>query len=208
MDFKKQTLENFVNVLKSSEPVPGGGSAAALSGALGAALLSMVGEITMGKKKPEDKTPIENALAVVLPLVDKFLDLIEEDAEAFDAVMVAFRMPKETDEEQAERSRAIEAATIVAADVPLVTARTALEAARAAKDLAEFGSKSAISDVACGVLMLESAFKGAIYNVKINVPGISDEEVVKRLENEVDELSAGMAAAAEAARLKAEERLG
>jgi formiminotetrahydrofolate cyclodeaminase len=208
LDFKKQTLENFVNVLKSSEPVPGGGSAAALSGALGAALLSMVGEITMGKKKPEDKTPIENALAVVLPLVDKFLDLIEEDAEAFDAVMVAFRMPKETDEEQAERSRAIEAATIVAADVPLVTARTALEAARAAKDLAEFGSKSAISDVACGVLMLESAFKGAIYNVKINVPGISDEEVVKRLENEVDELSAGMAAAAEAARLKAEERLG
>jgi formiminotetrahydrofolate cyclodeaminase len=208
LDFRNQTLENFVNVLKSSEPVPGGGSAAALSGALGAALLSMVGEITMGKKKPEDKTPIENALAVVIPLVDKFLDLIKEDAEAFDAVMAAFRMPKETDDERAERSRAIEAATIVAADVPLVTARTALEAVRAANDLAEFGSKSAISDVACGVLLLESAFKGAIYNVKINVPGISDEEVVKRLEDEVDDLSAEMTAAAEAARSKAEERFG
>jgi formiminotetrahydrofolate cyclodeaminase len=208
LDFRNQTLENFVNVLKSSEPVPGGGSAAALSGALGAALLSMVGEITMGKKKPEDKTPIDNALAVTVPLVDRFLDLIKEDAEAFDAVMTAFRMPKETDEEQAERSRAIEAATIVAADVPLVTARTALEAVRVAKDLAEFGSKSAVSDVACGVLMLESAFKGAIYNVKINVPGISDEEVVKRLEDEADELTAEMTSAAGAAVLKAEERLG
>jgi formiminotetrahydrofolate cyclodeaminase len=208
LDFRNQTLENFVNVLKSSEPVPGGGSAAALSGALGAALLSMVGEITMGKKKPEDKTPIDNALAVTVPLVDRFLDLIKEDAEAFDAVMTAFRMPKETDEEQAERSRAIEAATIVAADVPLVTARTALEAVRVAKDLAEFGSKSAVSDVACGVLMLESAFKGAIYNVKINVPGISDEEVVKRLEDEADELTAEMTSAAGVAVLKAEERLG
>lgn len=208
MDFRNQTLENFVNVLKSSEPVPGGGSAAALSGALGAALLSMVGEITMGKKKPEDKTPIENALAVTVPLVDRFLDLIKEDAEAFDAVMTAFRMPKETDEEQAERSRAIEAATIVAADVPLVTARTAVEALRVAKDLAEFGSKNAVSDVACGVLMLESAFKGAIYNVKINVPGISDEEVVKRLEDGADELAAEMTSAAEAAVLKTEERLG
>lgn len=208
MDFRNQTLENFVNVLKSSEPVPGGGSAAALSGALGAALLSMVGEITMGKKKPEDKTPIENALAVTVPLVDRFLDLIKEDAEAFDAVMTAFRMPKETDGERAERSRAIEAATIVAADIPLVTARTALEAVRVAKDLAEFGSKSAISDVACGVLMLESAFKSAIYNVKINVPGISDEEVVKRLEGEAGELTAEMTSAAETAALKAEERLG
>jgi formiminotetrahydrofolate cyclodeaminase len=208
LDFRNQTLANFVNVLKSSEPVPGGGSAAALSGALGAALLSMVGEITMGKKKPEDKTPIENALAVTVPLVDKFLDLIKEDAEAFDAVMTAFRMPKETDDEQAERSRAIETATIVAADVPLVTARTALEAVRVAKDLAEFGSKSAVSDVACGVLMLESAFKGALYNVKINIPGISDEEVVKRLEGEADGLTAEMASAAEAAVLKAEERLG
>ena len=208
MDYRKQTLEDFAAVLKSSEPVPGGGSAAALSGALGAALLSMVGEITMGKKKPEDKTPIEEALAVTSPLVGRFLDLIAEDAEAFGAVMAAFKMPKETDDEKAERARAVEAATIVAADVPLVTARTALEAARAAAGLAEFGSKSAISDVACGVLMLESAFNGALYNVKINIPGISDEEVVKRLEREVNELSAEMAATAAAARVRAEGRLG
>ncbi|UCE26474.1 MAG: cyclodeaminase/cyclohydrolase family protein [Candidatus Coatesbacteria bacterium] len=207
MDFRKQTLEEFVSVLKSSDPVPGGGSAAAFSGALGAALLSMVGEITMGKKKPEDKSPIEEALAVTKPLVDKFIDLITEDAEAFDAVMAAFKMPKETEGEKVERSRAIEAATIVAADVPLLTARTALEAVRAAKSLAEFGSKSAISDVACGVLMLESAFTGALYNVKINIPGISDEEVVERLEREVAELSDEMAAGAEATRKKAEERL-
>jgi len=208
LDFRKQTIEEFINALKSSAPVPGGGSAAALAGALGAALLTMVGEITMGKKKPEDKTPIEEALTVTRPSVDKFLDLIAEDAEAFEAVMAAFKMPKEAEEEAEKRANAVEAATIVAADVPLITAKTAVEAAKAAKGLAEFGAKSAVSDVACGVLMLESAFKGAIYNVLINIPGISDEAVVRRLKAAADALSAEMSAAAAVARVKAEERLG
>lgn len=206
MDFKDQTLTEFIKALRSSAPVPGGGSVAALSGALGAALLTMVGEITMGKKFPEDKTPIEEALAVTAPLVDRFLDLISEDAAAFQGVMAAFKMPKDTDAEKEARSKAIEAATVVAAEVPLVTARTALEAVRAAGPLAEFGAKSAVSDVACGVLMLEAAFRGAVYNVRINVPGISDEKITGRFLADVKELSREMASVTTEARTRAEER--
>jgi formiminotetrahydrofolate cyclodeaminase len=208
MAFKDMKLDDFLDTLASAEPVPGGGSAAAMAGATGAALLCMVGEITMSKKKPEDKTPIEESLSVVKPLVNRFKDLADEDSEAFDKVMDAFRMPKESDEEKAARSEAIQTATIGAADVPLETAKVALDAAAAAGNLAEMGSKSAISDVACGLLFLDTAFRGALYNVDINVSGMSDPDVAARYKNESTELKSKFGELKEKALLKAEERIG
>ena len=208
MAFKDMKLDDFLDTLASAEPVPGGGSAAAMAGATGAALLCMVGEITMGKKKPEDKTPIEVSLSTVKPLVNRFKALADEDSEAFDKVMDAFRMPKESDEDKAVRSEAIQKATIGAADVPLETARTALDAAGAAGNLAELGSKSAISDVACGLLFLDTAFRGALYNVEINVSGMSDPDVAARYAAESTELKSKFGEIKEKALLKAEGRIG
>ncbi|MCP4228591.1 MAG: cyclodeaminase/cyclohydrolase family protein [bacterium] len=208
MAFKDMKLDDFLDTLASSEPVPGGGSAAAMAGATGAALLCMVGEITMGKKKPEDKTPIEESLSAVKPLVNRFKELADEDSEAFDKVMDAFRMPKENDEEKAARSKAIQEATIGAADVPLVTARAALDAAGAADNLAELGSRNAISDVACGLLFLDTAFRGALYNVEINVSGMNDPEVVAKYKGEVAELKSKFGEIKEGALAKAEARIG
>jgi len=208
MAFKDMKLDDFLNTLATSEPVPGGGTAAALAGATGAALLCMVGEITMGKKKPEDKTPIEQSLGNLKPLVDRFKELADEDSEAFGEVMKAFKLPKESDEEKAARSQAIQDATVIAADVPLETARVALSAAKNAMNLAESGSKSAISDVACGILFLDTAFKGALYNVKINVSGMNDDNLVSKYNNEVAVLENGFANLRDKALAAAEARLG
>ena len=208
MAFKDMKLDDFLNTLATSKPVPGGGTAAALGGATGAALLCMVGEITMGKKKPEDKTPIEKSLNKLKPLVERFKDLADEDSAAFGKVMDAFKMPKESEDEKAARSKAIQDATVIAADVPLETARVALSAAEAAYNLAEVGSKSAISDVACGVLFLDTAFRGALYNVKINVSGMRDENLASKYNNEVAALEAKFAGLRQKALDKAEARLG
>ncbi len=208
MAFKDMKLDDFLNTLATSEPVPGGGTAAALAGATGTALLCMVGEITMGKKKPEDKTPIEQSLSNLKPLVNRFKELADEDSDAFSKVMDAFKLPKESDEEKAARSKAIQDATVIAADVPLDTARVALTAAENAMNLAEFGSKSAISDVACGVLFLDTAFKGALYNVEINVSGMNDENLIAKYNNEVAVLKEKFGNLRDKSLAAAETRLG
>jgi formiminotetrahydrofolate cyclodeaminase len=206
MPYDKETIGEFLNTLASSEPVPGGGSVAALAGALGVSLFIMVGEITMGKKKPEDKTPIEEALAKLRPIQGRFTQLIDEDAAAFDKVMAAFKMPREEEAEKEARKAAIEEATIGAAEVPLETARKALEAYAAGAALAEFGSKSAISDVACGALCLEAAARAAGYNIQINLGGIEDEGARGRFEEGLAEITSRLVELA-AVKEKAETRL-
>jgi formiminotetrahydrofolate cyclodeaminase len=166
----------------------------------------MVGEITMSKKKPEDKTPIERALAVLRPMRAKFVALIDDDAAAFERVMAAFRLAKESEEEKALRKAAVEKATIGAADVPLETARTALAALAAADELAETGAKSAISDIACGALCLETAARAAAYNILINVGGIEEEVERARLEQAMAEINNELTRLAKV-REKAENRI-
>jgi formiminotetrahydrofolate cyclodeaminase len=207
MGYGAQKIEEFLGTLASSAPVPGGGSVAALSGALGVSLLIMVAEITMGKKKPEDKTPIQEALKALRPIAGRLVELIDEDAAAFEKVMAAFKMPKEEESQQEARKRAIEEATIGAAEVPAETAGAALGALAAGRALAEFGAKSAVSDVACGVLCLEAAARAAAYNVRINLGGIEAAEARERFEKALGDIEARLAELAEV-RAKAEERIG
>jgi formiminotetrahydrofolate cyclodeaminase len=202
-----QKIEEFLGTLASSAPVPGGGSVAALSGALGVSLLIMVAEITMGKKKPEDKTPIEGALKSLRPVAGRFVELIDEDAASFEKVMAAFKMPKEEESQQEARKRAIEEATIGAAEVPAETAAAALGALEAGRALAEYGSKSAVSDVACGALCLEAAARAAAYNIKINLGGMETPDARERFEEALADIEARLGGLADV-RAKAEERLG
>ncbi len=206
MIYGNQKIDEFLAVLASSAPVPGGGSVAALAGALGASLLTMVGEITMGKKKPEDKTPVEAALKALEPMRRRFVELIDEDAAAFEKVMEAFKIPKEDDAQQQARKEAIEAATIGAAVVPRETARTALAALEAGAALAELGSKSAVSDVACGSLCLEASARAASYNIKINLAGIENAGERKPFEDALAEIDKKLTELA-GVRRKAEERM-
>ncbi len=206
MNYGGQKIEEFLNVLASSAPVPGGGSTAALAGALGASLLAMVGEITMGKKKPEDKTPIEEALKALEPIRRRFVELIDEDAASFEKVMAGFKMPKEDEGQQQARKAAIEEATIGAAAVPLETARTALAALEAGVALAEFGSRNAVSDVACGALCLEASARAASYNIRINLGGIENEDERVRFQSGLAEIENRLAELARV-REKADERV-
>ena len=207
MGYGEQKIEEFLGTLASSAPVPGGGSVAALSGALGVSLFIMVAEITMGKKKPEDKTPIEEALKTLAPIAGRFVELIDEDAASFEKVMAGFKMPKEDEGQQEARKRAIEEATIGAAEVPAETARAALAALAAGKALAEYGARSAVSDVACGALCLEAAARAAAYNIRINLGGIEDADARGRFEKALAEIEGRLGELAEV-RGKAEERIG
>jgi formiminotetrahydrofolate cyclodeaminase len=207
MVYGSQKIDELLSVLASSAPVPGGGSVAALAGALGASLLTMVGEITMGKKKPEDKTPVEEALKALEPTRRRFVELIDEDAAAFEKVMEAFKMPKEDEGQRETRKEAIEKATIGAAAVPRETARTAVAALEAGAALAEHGSRSAVSDVACGALCLEASARAAGYNIRINLAGIEDASERKPFEDALAEIENRLAELA-SIRRKAEERMG
>lgn len=204
--YREAQLEGFIAELASAAPVPGGGSVAALLGALGAALFAMVAEITMTKKKPEDKTPIAEALAKLIPIRNRFLELMDEDAQAFSAVMDAFKMPKETEAQQAARKEAVARATFRAAEVPQETANLALTALAAGRPLAELGAASAISDVACGALCLEAAARAAAYNIAINLSGINDERERVKLSSALRDIT-GALAELEVVRTTAEERL-
>ncbi len=196
MTYGDQKVKDFVEILASSAPVPGGGSVAALAGALGVSLLTMVAEITMGKKRPEDKTAIEEALKTLTPMRARFVELMDEDAAAFKKVMAAFKLPKGDESQIRARADAVEQGTIGAAAVPLETARTALAALAAGDVLAEQGSKSAVSDVACGALCLEAAARAAGYNILINLAGIENagertrfEGALKEIEKRLGELA-------------------
>ena len=168
--------------------------------------MAMVGEITMGKKKPEDKTVVEGVLRLLGPMRERFVALIDEDAAAFEKVMAAFKMPKGEEGQREARKAAVEEATIGAASVPLETARAALAALEAGEALAELGAKSAVSDVACGALCLEAAARAAAYNIQINVAGMEDAEARARFGNALAEIDARLRELARV-RDKAENRI-
>lgn len=172
---KDKPIEQFLAELASSDPTPGGGSAAAIMGAMGAALISMVCNLTIGKKPYEAfddelKTVLEQAEA----LRERLTDMIQADVEAFDRVMGVYRMPKKTDEEKAARSDAIQAALKAATDVPLDCARASAEVIRLSRTVAEKGNLNVVSDAGVAVLAGYAALKSAALNVYINVGSIKD----------------------------------
>ncbi len=180
MGLINQTLKEFAGNLASGAPTPGGGSASAYAGALGVSLYIMVLEVARGKV--EDSAPIGQAgHGVCYRCSERLLKLVDLDTEAFDAVMKAFKLPKETEEEKAVRRAAIQAAMVHAAEVPLETMETALQALEMGEAAVEHGAQTAASDVGVGTLLLIAAITGAGYNVAINLPSIKDEAVKTRL---------------------------
>jgi formiminotetrahydrofolate cyclodeaminase len=185
----RKTLIGFLDELASSSPAPGGGSVAALSGALGAALTSMVCHLTIGKKKYAD---VEGDLKKVLEqseqLREQFSDLIDRDTHAFNKVMEAFALPKETDPQKALRAAAIREATKEATLVPLEVMKHCIDALALTQAVASKGNVNSVSDAGVSALMLHAALESAALNVRINLNGLSDPEFVGWKEDDVQSL--------------------
>ena len=170
------TASRFVDEVSTESPAPGGGSVAALMGSLGAALATMVANLTVGKKGYEGAWADLAAMAERgQALKDRLARAVDEDTDAFNRVMEAMRLPKGTPEQQAERSRAVDAANKAAADVPLQTARLCLEAITLAATAAELGNRNSASDAGVAALASRAGVEGAALNVRINLAGITDE---------------------------------
>ena len=170
------TVDGFLDVLGSHAPTPGGGAAGAIAAATGAALIAMVGRLTVGKPSFED---VDERMRALVERADaaraEFLDLADRDAHAFDGVMDAFKMPKETDTDRAARSAAIQAGYEQAASVPLEIARAAVDLMTLAEDATAMGNPQAASDGLSGAAELYCATLCAIANVEINAASLKDE---------------------------------
>lgn len=177
---------DFIDDLASPSPAPGGGSAAAYSGALGAALVSMVAGLTVGKKKYADvEAEMQEILSLAKHLRSELMQLVEDDASAFEAVMGALKLPKENPEQQAARAAAIEMATFNAAHVPMHVAQNAVKVMALATRCAEIGNLNAISDAAAGAAMAKAALTAAGYNVRININSLADKSNGSQLLDEL-----------------------
>jgi len=188
-------VTNFLDELASNAPAPGGGSVAALSGALGAALISMVCNLTLGKKGYDEvQDDMKDLLAKSEALRQEMTGLLEADVAAYTAYSQAAKMPRETDEQKAERTRAVQAALVNATDVPMRIAEAAVKVMDLCMPTAEKGNKFAVSDAGVAVLMAEAALRSAALNVLINLGSIKDEAFVAQKRAHLDELLAGKGA--------------
>ncbi len=182
-------INSFLSELASSSPAPGGGSVAALAGSLGAALSSMVCNLTIGKEKYSD---VQDEIKVTLKKSEKIrkdlTQLIDDDTEAFNDVMKAFKMPKETENQKEKRSQAIQEGYKTAAKVPLETARTCEKILDIARIVADKGNQNSITDSAVSALMAQAGVESAILNVKINLGSIKDEKFVNQISSEINQL--------------------
>ncbi len=188
----EKPVTTFLDELSSSAPAPGGGSVAALSGALGAALVSMVCNLTMGKKKYADvQEDIEALLEKSEALRKELTDLLEEDVKAYTAYSKAAKMPRQTEEQKAERATAMQEALKGATDVPLRIAEAAVKVMDLCMPAAEKGNVWAVSDAGVAVLMAEAALRGAALNVLINLGSLKDAEFVTERRAKLDSLLEG-----------------
>jgi formiminotetrahydrofolate cyclodeaminase len=169
-----ETIQTFLDGLASSAPTPGGGGAAAISGAMGAALLSMVCNLTIGKKYVEVEEELKQILGQSEALRTELTGMIADDVEAFDAVMGAYGLPKVTDEEKAARAEKIQAALKVATDVPLACCRACRKVIDLAEIVADKGNLNVISDAGVAVLSAHAGLRSAALNVYVNAKGLDD----------------------------------
>jgi glutamate formiminotransferase / formiminotetrahydrofolate cyclodeaminase len=185
------SVREFCNETLSDSPAPGGGSVAALMGALGASLGGMVANLSAGKRGWEDKLRYFSDWAVkAQQLKDELLALVDEDTAAFNEVMAAFGLPKTTTEEKASRSTAIESATKRAAEVPLRVMETVLKSYQLLLEVAQNGNPNSISDVGVGALATRAGIEGAALNVRINVGSLKDEKSKTTLLEQLRKISA------------------
>ena len=182
-------IKDFLDKTASSDPVPGGGSVAALSAAVAGALTEMVAGLTIGKKKyVEVEEEMKEVQKAALEFRNKFVDDIDRDSDAFNEVMAAFKLPKETDEEKAKRKEAIQEGTKKASLVPLDVAKDAFKIMGIIEKVVVKGNQNAVTDGAVAAMMARTAVLSALYNVKINLGSIKDEAFVEKLTKEVQEL--------------------
>ena len=182
-------VSNFLDELASNLPTPGGGSVAALAGVLGAALISMVCNITIGKKKYKDvEGDIKKIISSSEKLRYELSQLIEEDIKVFNNFMATYKMPKETEDEKKIRAEIIQESLIGAAKVPLRVAYKCLDILSLSKEVAEKGNINVVSDAGVAALMAEAALESAILNVKINLRMIKDEKIRTELFSSIKEI--------------------
>jgi methenyltetrahydrofolate cyclohydrolase len=183
------SLAQLLDAFASNQPVPGGGAAAALAGAVGASLLIMVAGLPKTRHgTDEERSALTAAAARLHPLRDELASLIERDSEAYTSVINAYRLPRSTDAEQATRRNAIDEAMRAATEAPLATIRACERAMREAEVIATSGAASASSDVAVGIELLKTAARGAGMNVDTNLAAVNDSEYVKRANQEQRDL--------------------
>ncbi len=185
----RMTVNRFVEVLASEAPAPGGGSVAALCGAMSGALAAMVASLTHGKKGYEAHWAEMEQLGIrAQRLKDDFLRDVDRDTAAFNKVMEAFRLPKKSDEEKAARQAAVEEATRGATLVPLEVLRRCREALQLAAEAVEKGNKNSISDAGVGALCGRTAAEGAFFNVCINLGGLQDQDFIAQTRQEAEQI--------------------
>ena len=201
ISYADYALIDLLDAFASNEPLPGGGSAAALAGALGVSLLLMVAGLPKTRSAtPEEATDLAAASARLRPLRDKLLELIDRDAEAYRSLIDAQRLPKGSEDERGARAAAMQQAMRAATDVPLETMRECQQALAGAVIVARNGYRAAASDVGVAVELLVSAVRGSGMNVDVNLAGIGDRHYCDTIKTEREQLAADSATDADRAR--------
>jgi methenyltetrahydrofolate cyclohydrolase len=194
--WRTATLEQFADGMAAATPTPGGGSAAALAGSLAAALVEMVCGLTIGKEAYRDhEADLKVMRDRALTLRRELMAMVDRDAEAYDGVMAAIRMPKTNDAEKAARKEAMGRATMAATDIPLATAECCAALMGLARDLVSRGNRNALSDIGTAAVLAEAGLRGGLMNVRTNLGGFPDavkaaaiRERARDLETEGDRL--------------------
>ncbi len=183
--YSKLTLAELLDAFASNAPVPGGGSASALAGAVGASLLIMVAGLPKTRHgTEEERAALAAAAARVKPLRDELAALVDRDSDAYSSVLSAYRLPKSNDAEKAARRAAIDAAMRAATEAPLATLRACAQVMREASTVAGSGALAAASDVTVAMHLLKAAARGAALNVETNLADLKDADYVSRVSRE------------------------
>ena len=183
MKLVDMTVRDYLDLLKSDAPAPGGGSVSALSAAQGVGLVTMVADLTIGREKyAEYEQVCKEAKEEALKLYEALVAAIDEDTEAFNKVSAAYKMPKDTDEQKAARSAAIRKANVGATQVPYETIKLCLAGLKVTETMVGKSNPNAASDLGVAALNLMAGIRGAWLNVKINLPGIKDEAAKAQFE--------------------------
>jgi formiminotetrahydrofolate cyclodeaminase len=186
MKTKDTTVGEFLRRLSGGSATPGGGSVAALSGALSAALCAMVGRLTIGRAKYQEVwAEMEQMQSAADRLALKLLDLVDKDIAAYDGVITALKMPKQTEEHRSSRQEAVQEATKQAALVPMETVRLLAELTGLVEKAFFKGNPNCLTDAGVAAVLIRAAAQSAAYNVQVNLSGIDDEGFVRKIESEL-----------------------
>jgi len=189
LDFMKQSCEDFISLLASKEPIPGGGGAAAYIGAIGMALGNMVGSLTLGKKKYAD---VQDDIIILKTKADALqqdlLVLVRKDSEVFEPLSKAYSLPRNTEEQKMEKTRVMEGALKKASEVPLEIMQKCCEAIDLHQAFVSKGTTIAISDVGCGVVSCKAALMAASLNIFINTKAMKDRTYAEKINSQADQM--------------------